>query len=346
MHLLGYRESSAPDSAKRRIYVAQKGSGHWRLVLDSSTSSQDPAALDESGEMLSEASRCPVMSFLVHDDDFLETKLFRDGGLQACLHSWPGYFEGKPRTTPTGDFSAWADLLPPHNTIADFRQAWIPLEPVGNILPLLGRVAHVLAMEPESCRLSSDSLPVDWTTQFKILDFQKSSSAVAAIDDLATPGLGYEGGIATTTKLRQGDTSTLFAIAHSTGQTCTGLRVLVWGSALDSPLVAVNRVALTVGTEPTVTVELQDGLSDEGKLLSATLRDLILPAGYPGPAEAFVRAEQDLELGMKLWLSSRVSVELDIRAIAPGAGDLRLAVEPLDHAGGMAHWTTHILVDR
>ena len=345
MRSLGYQENPAPLIAARQILVAKNGSGKWLAVLDSSTASQDSAVIDQAGEMLAKVSGKSVIHLLVHDDDFLELKLFRDGRQLSAIHSWPGYFQGQsPPSAPAGNFASWADLLAPNLTASDFRYAWTRQASDTNTSPLLRRVAMALGVDEGSSILSVGSNELDPSSPFDAMGFDKLPGPAINARDLVECGLGHVGGVAATSPMKIGSAHRLTAIAHSIGPACAGLRVLAWGDSLDADLIEVVQATLTLGTAPPISLELRNAPSDQGKLFSASRADISLPAGYPGPAEAFARAEHDLDRGIELWMASRVCLDVELRPLSLGDGDFHLALEPLPHPAGLAHWSTRIQI--
>jgi hypothetical protein len=321
----------------RRIAVARSRTGPWRTVFDSQTGSQDPDAVDDSGARLSQASGRHVLSLLAHDDDFLEMKLFHQGRRLSTVNSWPGYFEGRPRAAPEGDFEAWAALLPPPRTVAQLRQAWQPQEPPGDVRPLLQRVAALLDLDVERC-LQGPDVPAAEADEFISLRVLAPDNLADASRRGQPAGLGHEGGVAGETVLPLGGRTRIEAITHSTGAGGAGLQVLAWGKALDAGLVAVRDASLALGLQAPLALALQ------GRLLMARLPASQLPPGFAGPAEAFAQAGQATDHGLDLWLSSRLALVLDLEAIAAGEGELQLAVQSLDHPDALAHWRTRVRV--
>jgi hypothetical protein len=340
----GWHEVSAPVSGARRIYVGGGAEDEWLTVLDSVTEGQDPARLDRAAELISELAGSTAISILVHDGDRLELGLFKLGKKLASLDSWPGYFEGEPPSDSTSGLEDWTEVLPPGKSIEDLREAWRLQRVDEGALPRLKRMAQVLGMDPARCATGANTLSPTLQPQFTSLMFASDSTAT---DHSGLPALGYSGGLEDDTTIGVGESRSLTLIAHSIAGAATGMRVIVWGSALDDKLISVSGASLTIGeVNPPQSIDLANQSGSNEIILTALAAGVEIPAGYGSPGEAFAAADGDMIKGMSRWLATRINLGLDVVAVKPGTGVLSAALQPLANIEqGHAVWTTDVHVD-
>ena len=337
----GLHEVSEPVSGARRIYVGGGAGDEWLTVLDSVTEGQDPARLDRAAELISQLTGTTAISILVHDGDRLELGLFKAGKKIAALDSWPGYFEGEPPSDSLSGLEDWVDVLPAGKSIEDLREAWRLHRVDEGALPRLQRMAQVLGMDPARCAIGANTLSPALQSEFKTLMFVGDSPA----RDGGLPALGYSGGLEDDTTISVGESRSLNLIAHSIAGAGRGLRVTVWGSALDAGLVSISNASLTIGEQnPPQAIELQNQSGSDEIILTALAADIEIPAGYGSPGDAFAAADGDMIKGMSLWMATRIDFVLDIVAVKSGAGVLSAALQPLANTEAHAVWTTDVQV--
>jgi hypothetical protein len=311
-------------------------------VLDSVTEGQDPARLDRAAAFISELAGSTAISILVHDGDRLELGLFKAGKKLATLDSWPGYFEGEPPSDSLSGLEDWVEVLPAGKSIQDLREAWRLHRADEGALPRLQRIAHVLGMDPARCATGANTLSPALQPEFKSLMFTSDSAAT----DRGLPALGYSGGLEDDTTMAVGESRSLTLIAHSIAGAGTGVRVTVWGSALDDNLIAVSGAALTVGeVNPPHAIDLQNQSGSGEVILTALVEDFQIPPGYSSPGEAFAAADGDVIKGMSLWMATRIDFVLEVVAVKPGTGVLSAALQPLENTEAHAVWTTDVQVN-
>ena len=107
------------------------------------------------------------------------------------------------------------------------------------------------------------------------------------------------------------------------------MRVIVWGSALDDELITVSGASLTIGEgNPPRAIDLANQSGSNEIILTASVEDFEIPAGYGSPGEAFAAADGDVIKGMSLWMATRIELGLNIVAVRPGNGVLSAALQP------------------
>jgi hypothetical protein len=164
--------------------------------------------------------------------------------------------------------------------------------------------------------------------------------------DRGLPALGYSGGLEDDTTIGVGESRSLTLIAHSIAGAGTGVRVTVWGSALDDNLISVSGASLSIGEgNPPQAIDLQNQSGSSEVILTALAADVEIPAGYGSPGEAFAAADGDMIKGMSLWLATRIDLGLDVVGVKPGTGVLSAALQPLANTEAHAVWTTDVQVD-
>jgi hypothetical protein len=342
----GFREVFAPGEGNRRIHVGGASEGGWLTVLDSATEGQDPARLDQTAAMVSTVAESAAISILVHDGDRLQLALFREGHKRASFDSWPGYFAGEPPSASASGLEAWVEVLPPGRSVDDLRLAWTPGRLDEGALPRLKRMAQVLGLDVDQCALGANSLPPtmqpDFTTM--ILDGELPVSDRVGPN---LPALGHTGGIESAISLRVNQSRRLTMIAHSTSAPGSGLRATVWGSALESGLISVVRSSLSIGAPEdakAIELRLDKQATSSGMALMAAADDLVIPAGYASPGDAFAAARGDIVYGMACWMATRINFDLNLVGVDPGAGVLHVCLEPMANPDGQAIWTTQVRV--
>lgn len=343
----GLHEVSTPAENDRRVQVGGVSEGRWLAVLDTATEGQDTARLDHMAEIISTVAGTTAISILVHDGDRLQMSLFRGGTKRDSIDSWPGYFEGEAPSASASDFTAWADLLPPGKSIDDLRRAWTPVHLDEGALPRLRRIAQVLGMHSDQCTLGANSLPATMASEFRTLAFA-SGPPLNDIVVSRLPVLGHTGGLKSATKIGIGESRILTMIAHSTGASGTGIRLIVWGRALEVGLVRVVCASIIIGgPEDAVTIQLElvKQPTSSGIVLVSTIDDVSMPAGYTGPGDAFAAAGGDVVRGMAMWMDTRVSVDLQLIGVQSGAGDLHFCLQPLTNHDGQALLSTRVRVE-
>ena len=85
------RIASALKLAGRRAVIMPSANGYV-VVFEEESDTQDTAAIEHVGALLSREAQAPVLAVLNHDDDILCYWLFEDGRVTDSYNSWPDYF--------------------------------------------------------------------------------------------------------------------------------------------------------------------------------------------------------------------------------------------------------------
>ena|GEM_PF-2301422 len=345
----GYEEVSALNQAEHRlVYIGYKEAGNWFTVLDSITEGQDPELLDQTARMLSSASNLTAISILVHDGDRLQMSLFNQGIKKDSIDTWPGYFNGDNPVVSHSDFSHWADVLPTSKTVDELKQAWELAEPGKGALPILHSISKTLELEDLFYQVGADSLPITLQPFFLSLRFyQPTQSDHDKPAPSPLPSFGHAGGLESMLQLGVNEIKPIALVAHSSGGAATGVNFTIWGSALHDGLVQISDVQISIGdTEKisSIAFQMKEIASTHGRMLSATLPDLLLPSGFPGPDKAIQQARGDFKNGLSAWLSSRININFQLNPLAVGKGELHLSLHALANEDGLAYWNTYLHV--
>jgi hypothetical protein len=326
----------APDAASvdRHVVVLPPLNG-WITIYDEATESQDTDALDALARLATKATSALGFTALVHDSDVLDLRLYRDGAPVDHKNTDPGYFERvskKKAAALAGHPDAWADLADPAKVADVFRAENLFAEGT------LASVAELVGVDRGRASVgyryfASDVIPapegaVTLRFRSRVRPSWEESSA-------GPPGLEVQSHMGDRVlRLAVPDELRLGLTARSTGAASTGLEVRAWGSALERGAVAIDRFELVLGDalskkdRRVVQLEAERTASADGTpMWFAKRADLALPAGSQQPP-AF---QPGVDVAKMMEAMRRASVHVNVigRCIAPGAGEIGVALVPL-----------------
>jgi len=87
---------------KRKAFVTL-AINNFIVIYDAECEEQVPRVLSQLSVDLSKSLKCPLISFMNHDDDILIFEVYKDGILIDEYNSCPGYFEGEETPPQGGD---------------------------------------------------------------------------------------------------------------------------------------------------------------------------------------------------------------------------------------------------
>lgn len=331
----GFVDAPADEPADRSVVVVGDDSSGWVSVYDEATENQDETLLTSLGRTLSSALAVPCVGVLVHDSDVLYMSLYEKGRRRDAYINNPDFFGRVPekeRRAVQGHPKRWRHVLRPDQDAGALDAAWRRKAAFAeDILPevaaLLGCPAervqigyHYLGELPEGgerivlrfCRASRPA----WEAQgppVLLNEFPRRDNRFAVRDELS-----------------------VLERCRNVGGASRGLRVAVWGDAIDQGLVVVETLELlTKGTRRfhsrRTRVALMRGRFAGRDALVGELPDQALPVGV---SDAVKPAAEERGAWGAAWERSELGLHVRGRVVAPGNATLGFGFEPLENPEG------------
>ena len=373
----GFEEisESSDEEPDRVILVAPPGPGPWIAVYDEATDDQDTELLRALAEALSPAGNAAV-GILVHDSSFLLLQLCRAGAQVDVFHSRPEHYDdpgrpdyaGRPSTPEerqavAGRPDLWFDLLVPGATPAQLRAALDTRPTFAD--DMLWSVARLVGWDAQRCGIGYTYLSrgEQDLTGFARLAFRATRVSRAAMLGEGPPALipfGGEGSLV----VAPGGSFTISAMFQSTGDAGRGLRLVVWGPALEQPLVEPRSMILLppLGHRPAVRgvggavfgptgerreLPLARGRAADGMpLWHAQVDDFEIPRGLKAAPTPWLEASGGPSARRMLEAQVRATLGIAVAgtALVPGEGELYVGATPLEYENGQAAWGFRVVV--
>ncbi|MGE0786370.1 MAG: hypothetical protein AB7S26_11935 [Sandaracinaceae bacterium] len=341
-----------PADADRTVLVLPPDAGGWVTIYDQRTESQDLDALSHLAALASSATGAPSIAVLVHDSSVLELGLFAEGQRVDRYNSFPDYFDpppegddadGAPRadeTEASGHPERWSAQLGADEDA--LRAAWQRDALFAE--DILRRTCEAVGCDVARARtgyryaIEERALPEGTTAlRFRLRERPPHERRAEGTPQLALHA--HYGG--TAIPLGVGDGLRLGVSVRNEGGPGLGVRVVVWGDAIDRELVAVDSLELLVGdprkgaTHQFLTPERTGSRS--GPILVADRPEQAIPAGSLAGGQS--SGVDPIEL-MHAMMSSMIHVNVVGRVLAPGNAELSIGFVPSDAVEGGQVGTT------
>ncbi len=337
----GFDELGDAEGADRSVIVLPAEAG-WISIYDQASEGQDVALLERIAQRVSAALHTHCVTILVHDSDVLDLRLFGDGAALDEYDSIPDYFGSarKAKAALAGQPALWRELL-----IAGTE------EDLGNAFagrPLfaergLSAIAKLVGLDPRRAQTGYRYLLGDGelgkcapflaptTLRFRRRErpaWERAATGAPKLTLHSHPGAPLE--LAVGDELRVG-VSTL-----SAGGASRGLRVVLWGSAIDGGLARIERCEVLIGSVHAGArhrmVETHEARDTEGRVLVvAELEDAEIPAG---PERGGHAAGADFAAFLEAMQARTVHVNVVGRLARAGAGELYVGLTPIANTAG------------
>jgi hypothetical protein len=368
----GFAELSQADieagtEPDRGIVVGPATDARWISVYDELCENQDEAAIRGLAEHLSRGGGTAI-GVLDHDSDVLRLWLCQDGQLVDTFDSNPNYFVGVSPDLPgqlteeelelvRGHADRWQEVLTHGATADQLEGVW--REKVVFAEDMLGRLAPLFGWSQSLAAtgfnyLSRGDPPFDDRT-FTRLSFRAPGNPLEAVRGTGLPRFEQGGGQlelrASIGKPFQG----VGAAFVNTGGSGTGLRIVLWGPALE--LLEMNDISLVLHTDlsrmPTTRqVPLSPRTSIDGdlSLAVAELLDFAIPMGVAGGSDfgllhQLATQGVGMQRALELQTAARLGLVLSGSGARVGQGELHIGVTPLENAEqGQTSWSLSVLV--
>jgi len=352
------------QEADRSILVGPLGDRPWISVYDEACEDQDPSILVGLTERLSHVAGAAV-GVLDHDSDILQLWLYRDGAQVDEFNSHPNYFVGaNPGREPLGraELEAvgghperWGDLLVAGALPGQLRSAWD--SEVVFAEEMLARVADLLDWDPSLSAtgfnyVSRGDAPYD-AGEFTRLAFRAAANAG---DDPRAAGLARltAWGGQQELQIQAGQPFESVSVTFlSTGGPGVGMRIVIWGTALELLEMREMRLVTGIGLSGAMPEVRSIPLTRAANsslgvpVLHAELADFAIPTGVgggpatsmPGVGRLSSRRMQEMQA------AALVGLHLNGTGAHEGQGELNVGVTPLENPQeGEDAWTLNVVV--
>jgi len=337
----GFDELGDAEGADRSVIVLPAEAG-WISIYDQASEGQDVTVLEQSAERVSAALRTHCVTILVHDSDVLDLRLFRDGARLDEYDSFPDYFgrARKAKTALAGQPAKWRELLV-GGTEEDLGNAFAgkPLFAERG----LSAIAKLVGLDPRRARTGyryllgdgelGTSAPFLGPTMLRFRRRERPAWERAAT---GPPKLTVQGHPGAPLELAIGDELRVGVSTLSAGGASRGLRVVLWGSAIDGELARIERCEVLIGDVRAGArhrmVETHEARDAQGRVLVvAELEDAEIPAG---PEQAGHAAGADFTAFFEAMQARTVHVNVVGRVVQAGASELFVGLTPIANTAG------------
>jgi hypothetical protein len=339
-------------SADRYMMIGPANTGGWIAIYDSVAEFQDEAVLGPLAHLLSITVEGSAVSVSVYDSDVLRLELWRSGQHLDSYSSSPASFrDSHPEE--------WQELLVDGATPAELREVWG--EPLLFAEAMLSRTAELLGMDQAQCSIGlrylledtdEESIAAFEAAGYRVLAFRSTvqpATVEQSVHASSLPVLMIQSGAAAIEASIDDTLTWATCAAANTGGESVGLQVAIWGSALDSGILAIDalQVSTPAGMEagPTWVSYKPVFSSVDG----VSVRVIHLP-DYPLVANTSnwdnggsSKARQTHQARML----QQIGVRIQGRGLAIGQGELHVGFVPLENAyDGQTSWTFSVQVFR
>jgi hypothetical protein len=299
------------------------------------------------------------VGILVHDSDIVQMFLCRSSKLVDIFDSDPDYFTDIPRErrrTYRGEPRKWSDLLVDGATVDDLRAVWqvhqtFAEDTLEGVCRLLGLSFDRAGIGLRYLLRADEGHDL---TGFTRLAFRARAQPLIRAGE-GPPRLGV-GSITPWTTLKAGEPigsggNNVSVSARSLGGGARGLRLVVWGSALDDGLVSLTRANLNRHAESgdeieVVEVDFVQRESGGVRHLDARLPDYEIRPGVATILDLFSSGPRPtMHRLVRAESRAGITAVLKGRAPRPGTGLLHVGFAPLaNHDEGQVSFTVEVEV--
>ena len=344
-------DPGSDEPADRTVFVLPPDAGGWVALYDEAAAGAE-GGLATLAALASESLSVPAFSAMVHDSDVLYLELFDRRKCIDRYDSHPGYFgervSKKKRQALVGSPDKWTPLLAAGHTQDELRAAWSAEDLFAE--RTLARTCELVGCDParaavgfryvDPARLPEGTFVLRWRQHARPAYEREADGPPRLEWPLADRPVAVS--------LAVGDELRLGVTARNAGGAGRGVAVVSWGSALERGLVSITRFELVVGNVLAGAkhdmLDAAAGRSETGELLRLTNRpQQILPAGPAGGPENAWQPGADVHEAMAALARANVHVNVVGRVLAPGDGELFVALAPDENREAGACVARHAL---
>jgi hypothetical protein len=341
---------AAASTAADRTVVLRPSERGWLSVYDEGTEDQDAQGLDVLARELSRATGGMAVTVLVHDSDILRLALFRKGKCLDRYDSHPAYFcdgelSKKELATVAGKPDRWAPLLTEGHRREDLARAWREKKLFAEAT--LARTSELLGWTEGRAAVGFRYLEDDLLgggvvrlryCHAKLPAHRKEAEGVPRFVTDLPPEVTLR---PVELALAVGDELRVSCTCRNAGGAGRGIAIRAWGSALEKGLVEVTAFELLVGNVLKGAKHVAVGPEVSANHVWHATVDHAIPAGLRGGLASLAGASwREVQEAM---MRAQVHVNAVGRVVAPGQGELYVALIPSEREEGGAHATAYRL---
>ncbi len=341
---------AAASTAADRTVVLRPSERGWLSVYDEGTEDQDVQGLDVLARGLSKAIGGMAVTVLVHDSDILQLALFRKGKCLDRYDSHPAYFcEGEPSKKElakvAGKPDRWAPLLTEGHRPEDLALAWrekklfaeATLARTSELLGWTEGRAAVGFRYLEDDGLGEGVVRLRYCHATRPAHQEEAEGVPRFVTDLPPDVTLRPVELA----LAVGDELRVSCTCRNAGGAGRGIEIRAWGSALEKGLVELTAFELLVGNVLKGAKHVGVTPKVSANHVWHTTVDHEIPAGLRGGLASLGGASwREVQGAM---MRAQVHVNAVGRVVAPGQGELNLALMPSEGGEQGAHATAYRL---
>lgn len=331
-----YIEAGIGETVDRTILIGPVGSEPWITVLDEAIEEQDLNKLDALAATLSLANLSSTVGVLVHDSEILNLRLFRNGLIADNFCNDPNYFYEKLPSNQRGSSGhpkLWREILAPNVTESDLRRIWN--EQYSTAEDMLIDTARLLGWNQKQLFLNLTELAENELSGFTCLRFRCLKQRTFYEEKVAGPPMLKICGSVPTVDLSVNEALNLHFDVYNSGGAGSGLKVLIWGPALQQDFIKLEHIRLQYGQKEIIgnlEAVFKEKISPTGeKTIIASFPNFKIIPGFVYPEMIhpgrFLR-QQDLKEQIDCWFDNLIHLFIAGQVLAPGNGKLHVVLLP------------------
>ncbi len=348
-----YVEAGNGETVDRTILIGPVGSEPWLTILDEAIEEQDLNKLDALAGTLSLANLSSAVGVLIHDSEVLNLRLFRNGLIADNFCSDPHYFYEKLPSNQRGTSGhpkLWREILAPGVTEAELRRIWN--EQYSTAEDMLIDTARLLGWNSKQIFLSLKEVLENELSGFTCLRFRCLKQRTFYEEKIAGPPMLKVCGGMPNIDLSVNEPLNLHFDVYNSGGAGSGLKVLIWGSALQQDSIKLEHIRLQYGQKDVrgnLEAVFKEKISPTGeKTIIASFPNFKINPGFEYPEMIhpgrFLR-QQDLKEQIDCWFDNLIHLFVAGQVLAPGNGKLYVVILPeQNRQDGQAEFITDLQI--